>query len=614
MKSLKIVLSIIGLLVIPISANADSALTHTSGNVEVAVTDFGSLAAGQDGGLAPNFKFPRFGNTYYLHEWSEIWIGNANGAVASALDLDLANPFPPIFGEWTTTPTGAVNKTVETDGRQIITAQYDSSRTPGFPLNILVDQQSFSWSTSNHPSSDDFIVMKLTVTNNSDANLQGIYVAVMANWDVDGTDPVAGQISQDWVDWDAERQTLFTYDGDDTDGTEPVHTGVTLLDGKLRAHQILIFRGPNGQLRVDTLLDASRSALMSTPAITATSRADLVIPGDYASVLSAGPYDIAARNLITVTFALVAGENLVDFQTNIDEARRISFAPSDLVAEVVSGSVMLKWEAPINPSVDGYTVLRRTAGEPEFQQISEAPVRGLSFTDTEIENGVEFTYKVRPVDGSGQTLEFDSLEVRVTPDVIPDAPKGLIATRNGDQIILNWTKSTQQINGYTIYRNHTGHEPWTPIASVSPATSTFADVNVYPNLRYFYTIAATNRSGGPGEFSEVADAAIPGETEVPPELGLNNVIVVPNPYRLGANTNPIEFRNLTRRATIRIYSSTGDLIQTIDHHNETPIEQWNGQNAGGELIAPGVYVYHVEALREVGRGTISGGGMFAVFR
>ena len=627
MKIQRIALTLVWMLAIPICAHADAFLSHTSGNAEVFVSDFGSLGTIRDGTFpASNFKFPKTGSTFYLQEFSEIWIGDANGNVATTWEV--TNQF--VLGDWATTAAGKVNKVEEPDGRQIITAQYESSRRPNFPLNILVDQESFSWSASNDPNADDFIVVKLVIINNSNIDLSGIFVAFMANWDIDGTDIAAGKLSQDWVDWDEGRQTLFTYDGDDTDGTNPVHMGLTLLDGKLRTHQIFTFIDFNGMTERRLFVDRNRSLFMTSPApVFATNKQELeargVPPWDYVSILSAGPYDISAQKFVTVTFALVAGENLADLQKNINEARRISFAPQRLTAEVIPEVVMLKWEESINPSVTAYSVLRRTAEEREFQPIGPRVVSGISFDDTQIDKfGVEHIYKIRPLDISGRPIEFDSLEVRVTPDRIPDAPTGLTAALSGDQVILNWAKSTDPIGGYVIYRNHTGNEPWTPIVSVSPDETTFVDVNVYPGLSYFYAIAAKNRSDAQGEFSTEANVVTPpGEAVVTPASNLENVIVVPNPYRLGTNDNRIEFRNLTGHATIRIYSSAGDLIKIIDHIDESPIERWDGRNEKGELISTGIYVYYIqtvreagsiEAVRETGSGRISTSGKFAAIR
>lgn len=615
MKIQKIFLGAIWLFISLINPTVSSAQIHTSGNVKFHIVGEGSLAASGADGLANNFRFPQSGESYYLHELSEIWVGDARGNVASSWDLNPDEPGPLRIGEWAAAPTNVVR--IDPDERQAIIARYDSSGTAGFPLNVAVGQQSFSWNTDNHPDADDFIVIRLTVKNNGNQNLERIYVAVAANWDVDGTDIAAGELSRDWVDWDEAHQTLFTYDGDDTDGLNQVHMGLTLLDGRLSTHQIFPLYGPEGRPTANLFLDESRSALMTNPNVFATSKVDLEAtdfpPWDYASIISAGPYDILAKQFIAVTFALVAGENLADLRKNIDAAKTVTFTPQRLTAEVVRGTIRLQWEAAINPSVTGYAVLRRTKSEGVFRQVGRI-VEGTTFDDTEIQGGVEYAYKILPVQSNGQPLEFESSEVNISPVHFPDAPIGLAATRDGDQIILDWTKSTQNISRYFIYRNHTGRNPWTQIASVPAGVSTYVDRDVYLGLLYFYAITAMNPSGGESELSQIVEVTVPEETIASPELNLDKVIFVPNPYRLSGGSQPMEFRNLPHSATIRIYNSTGDLIKQIDHRNNTSIQRWDGRNEGGEQIAPGIYVYYIETLREgqVSKNSVS--GKFAVIR
>ena len=614
MKTQKIFLGVIWLFISLIAPINGFAQVHTSGNVEFQIVGSGSLSAVREDELAYNFRFPKFGDTYYLHELSEIWVGDANGNVASTWDLD-PDELSLGDGEWDTI-SGYVER-IDPDEQQTIATRYDSIGAINFPINVSVDQESFSWSTNNHPDADDFIVMRLVVTNESNASFEGIYVAIMANWDVDGTDLATGELSLDWVDWDEANQTLFTYDGDDTDGLNQVHTGLTLLDGELSTHQIFLFYNPEGGPAVDLFLDQSRSVFMTNPNAFATSKNDLetldLPPWDYVSIISAGPYDIPAKQSIAVTFAFVAGENLADLQKNINAARTVSFAPQQLTAEIVRGTVRLKWKEPINPSVEGYTILRRGSNENQFRQISQI-IRKTTFDDGEIQAGVEYTYKIRPVHASGQLLEFDSSEVRITPGSAPDAPVGLSATRDSDQIILGWTKSTRDISRYLIYRNHTGRDPWAQIASVPPGASTFVDQAVYPGLQYFYAITAMNSSGDESQFSQIVHVTIPEEPFASPESNLDKVILVPNPYRLNGGTHPMEFRNLPHRATIRIYNSTGDLIKQIDHRNNTSTQRWNGQNEAGEQLSAGIYVYHIESLRKDQRGKNSVSGKFAVIR
>ncbi len=614
MKIQKIFLGAIWFLINLIAPIIGLTQVHTSGNVEFHIVGEGSLAAIGEDGLTSNFRFTKSGEAYYLHELSEIWVGDANGNVASAWDLDPTDLGPLEIGEWQAAPTNVAK--VDPDERQTIIARYDSSGIAGFPLNIAVGQQSFSWSTNNQPDAGDFVVIRLTVKNNGNETLEGIYVATMANWDVDGTDLATGELSQDWVDWDEAHQTLFTYDGDDTDGLNQVHTGLTLLDGKLNTHQIIPFFDLEKRQILDLFLDEGRSLFMANPDIFTARKDHLealnLPPWDYVSIISAGPYDIPPNQFIVVTFALVAGENLADLQKNINAAKTVTFTPQRLTAEVVRGTVRLKWGAAINPVV-GYTVLRQAGSEDGFRQVGRI-ITGTTFDDREIQGGVEYTYKIRPVHASEQLLEFDSSAVSISPDHFPDVPTGLAATRDGDQIILGWTKSTRNISRYFIYRNHTGRDPWTRIASVPSGTSTFVDHDGYPGSRYFYAITATNPSGGESQLSQIVDVTLPEETIAAPELNLDKVIFVPNPYRLNGGSHPMEFRNLPDRATIQIYNSTGDLIKQIDHRNNTSIQRWDGRNEVGEQIAPGIYVYHIEALREGQRGKNSVSGKFAVIR
>ena len=615
MKIQKIFLGVVWLFISLINPTVSSAQIHASGNVEFQIVGEGSLAAIAEDELTNNFGFPKSGGSYYLHDLSEIWVGDANGNVASSWDLDPDDIGPLESGEWAAAQTNVVR--INPDGQQAVITRYHSARTADFPLDIAVGQQSFSWSTNNHPDADDFVVIRLTVKNNSDAGLEGIYVATMANWDVDGTDLAAGELSRDWVDWDEAHQTLFTYDGDDTDGLNPVHTGLTLLDGELSTHQIFLLYGPEGEPAVDLFLDPSRSVFMTNPNAFATSKNDLealnLPPWDYVSIISAGPYDIPAKQFIAVTFALVAGENLADLQKNVNAAKTVTFMPQRLTAEVVRGTARLKWEAAINPSVTSYAVLRRTQSKGGFRQVGQI-IKGTTFEDTEIQGGAEYTYKILPIHSNGQPLEFESSEVSISPDHFPAAPVGLAATRDGDQIILDWTKSTQNISRYFIYRNHTGRDPWTQIASVPAGASAYVDRDVYPGLSYFYAITVANPSGAESKLSQIVNVTIPEATIASPELNLDKVIFVPNPYRLNRGSQPIEFRNLPHRATIRIYNSTGDLIKQIDHYNNTSIQRWDGRNEVGEQIAPGIYVYHIEALRKGQRGKNSVSGKFAVIR
>ena len=91
---------------------------------------------------------------------------------------------------------------------------------------------------------------------------------------------------------------------------------------------------------------------------------------------------------------------------------------------------------------------------------------------------------------------------------------------------------------------------------------------------------------------------------------LEDIYVVPNPYVV---TNVIEprdiqnpfdrgqrrlyFTNLPSQGTIRIFTITGELVETLEH--DSPIENgqafWDLTTRDNFPIAYGVYIYHVDA-------------------
>ena len=91
---------------------------------------------------------------------------------------------------------------------------------------------------------------------------------------------------------------------------------------------------------------------------------------------------------------------------------------------------------------------------------------------------------------------------------------------------------------------------------------------------------------------------------------MDDIIVVPNPYvasnpfepsippdRSGRGERRIYFMNLPPRATIRIYTITGELIDTVVHDGAVDDGQasWDLTTRDGMNVAYGIYLYHVDA-------------------
>lgn len=87
---------------------------------------------------------------------------------------------------------------------------------------------------------------------------------------------------------------------------------------------------------------------------------------------------------------------------------------------------------------------------------------------------------------------------------------------------------------------------------------------------------------------------------------LDRISVVPNPYvgysdleqpgpsSIRRGENKLQFRNLPPRCTIRIYTLTGELVDTIEKDDGNSYADWRLLSYEGQRLAYGVYIYHVD--------------------
>jgi hypothetical protein len=118
-----------------------------------------------------------------------------------------------------------------------------------------------------------------------------------------------------------------------------------------------------------------------------------------------------------------------------------------------------------------------------------------------------------------------------------------------------------------------------------------------------------NKEGGTAPYYNVYEVqSTPGREDLTTETEFV-VKVVPNPYIVfdawesNSEERVVKFTHLPSRATIRIFTLSGDLVRVIQHHHASEDQEfeyggtanWDFLNDNNQLIAAGVYVYHVES-------------------
>ncbi len=81
---------------------------------------------------------------------------------------------------------------------------------------------------------------------------------------------------------------------------------------------------------------------------------------------------------------------------------------------------------------------------------------------------------------------------------------------------------------------------------------------------------------------------------------MKDIKVAPNPFIVegGFENRPNElilFNNLPNICTVRIYTLSGDLVKTLEHNSGDGTAEWNLLSGNGLIIAPGIFIYHVES-------------------
>jgi len=218
---------------------------------------------------------------------------------------------------------------------------------------------------------------------------------------------------------------------------------------------------------------------------------------------------------------------------------------------------------------------------------------------------------------------------------IAPPPPSLTVQSLPNKIAISWgneSESASDFAGYRLYRSegywYEGHIPWTVTTEhgewklikdfPGSATHSYDDANVTRGKAYYYYVIAyddgvSNSPGVNGKQEVLESGRFLNMTTRPAYLtrrsgtSLDDIVVVPNPYNLGARElqypgepNKIMFMELPPVCTIKIYTESGDLVKTIEHTNGSGDEAWgltalaHMTNEIGQIVVSGIYIANIK--------------------
>ena len=174
-------------------------------------------------------------------------------------------------------------------------------------------------------------------------------------------------------------------------------------------------------------------------------------------------------------------------------------APTGLTATAGNAQVELSWTKPSGP-ITSYKLRYDKTGVRSSASWAAIPSSGagtVTHTVTSLENGSEYSFQIRAVNGSGDGTATGW--VTATPiSPTPAAPTGLTATAGNARVMLSWTKPSGPITSYKLRYDKTGDRnsaSWTAIPSSGAGTETHTVTSLENGSEYSFKIRAVNGSG-----------------------------------------------------------------------------------------------------------------------
>lgn len=245
-----------------------------------------------------------------------------------------------------------------------------------------------------------------------------------------------------------------------------------------------------------------------------------------------------------------------------------------------------------------------------------------------------------------ELLEKSKLIDRLGPEFNvpspPPAPKVKVET-SSRQVVLTWGDRSedytdphrsdsveQPFEGYRVYKStKSSTGPWTLLAEYDLPDNEFGqntgikhrfkDTGLMNNVEYYYAVTAFSKRDTvlnfPSQESSPESNALEITPGTAPPENVGEVAVVPNPYRGDVDYNSmnppwerppesrdrwleqdrrIQFINLPANSTIKIYTLSGQLVETLEHNNaDRGFEDWNLTSSVNQAVASGIYLFTV---------------------
>lgn len=366
-------------------------LTHTPGNLKVAIFNDGSIGAENSGATGPGITWLGVNGLYVGGViFGSGSTGSVNGMIGSFNILDIQNA----------TSNFAAGFTSDANFDQITEAKVNDGLAPS-PYGVEITQNTYS------NTGEEFVFIRYGFTNTTASIISAAVGGIFIDWDIDANS--FGSNSGGYTFFDNVCYQFGTVN-------PQYYFGIAALDG--------------ASGRRTTTGGSSATIRAESYSFITTFNSVIGSNGDFRSWIGTALGDIGPGETVWKTFAIVAGSNLAEMtsyaiQANVKSASLgwttliVPVELSSFTANVNNeGDVSLYWSTSTELNNQMFEIERKSA---ESQYLTIGYVNGFGSTTephqyTYIDNSSltgTYFYRLKQIDYSGQYQYSDEIEVEV---------------------------------------------------------------------------------------------------------------------------------------------------------------------------------------------------------
>ncbi|MGA1873181.1 MAG: fibronectin type III domain-containing protein [Thermoplasmatota archaeon] len=307
--------------------------------------------------------------------------------------------------------------------------------------------------------------------------------------------------------------------------------------------------------------------------------------------------DKEVTNGVTYAYTVTA-LNAVGESESSDEVQgtpaAVPGSPTGLTATAADGEVQLQWTAPTangGAPVTDYIIFRK-ASSGDLEQIATVPVGTTSYTDTDVEASISYTYVVRSQNRMGSSEPSNEAQtVALGP---PGAPTDISYLVGDGFVEISWAAPVSNggsaISGYIVYRSDPELENLLIAAELGVDATSYRDEDVTNGESYIYTVNSANEIGESlpvwsGEMTPLGTPGCPVSLEISSDGTIISLTWTAPDYDGGCCIEIYRIYRVDEEGTSKqIGSVEGEQTSFVDDEDKND----------------GTYVYKVSSVNEIG--------------